>query len=150
MTPQPDVVAVREMRSEDSRRVAELAGELGYPASESDIRRRYAHIQEHPGARVLVAETADGVVVGWIHVQTTHLLESDPRAEIWGLVVAESSRGSGVGRRLVEAAEEWVRALGLNVMALRSNTMRVGARQFYERLGYTVTKTQNAFRKNLS
>ena len=96
-----------------------------------------------------MAEAGDRVV-GWIHVQATYLLECDARAEIWGLVVSETARGSGVGRRLVEAAEEWAAMLGLAVMALRSNQLRTGARGFYEHLGYTVTKTQNAFRKNLT
>ena len=90
------------------------------------------------------------VIVGWVHVQATYLLECDARAEIWGLVVADKARGTGVGRRLVEAAEEWALMRGLGVMAVRSNNLRTEAQGFYEHLGYTVTKTQNAFRKNLT
>jgi GNAT superfamily N-acetyltransferase len=92
----------------------------------------------------------DGTVAGWIHVQMTHLLEADPRAEIWGLVVAQAAQGTGAGRTLVEAAEAWAVGLGLGTMAVRSNTVRVQARGFYAHLGYTITKTQNAFRKSLT
>ena len=67
-------------------------------------------------------------VVGWIHVQATCLLECDARAEIWGLVFAETARGTGVGRRLVEAAEAWALLRGLAVITLRSNRLRAGAR----------------------
>ena len=60
-------------------------------------------------------------------MQATYLLECDARAEIWGLVVADTARGTGVGRRLVEAAEEWALMRGLAVMAVRSNNLRTEA-----------------------
>ena len=142
-------VAVRQMQADDAASIAALTTELGYPATEEDIRRRYHLIDRSPDARVFVAE-AGGQVVGWIHVQKTYALECDTRAEIWGLVVGETTRGAGLGRRLVEAAEEWAVTRGLGVMVLRSNQLRTGAKGFYEHLGYEVTKTQNAFRKNLT
>lgn len=141
-------ITIRQMLSEDAAAVADLTSQLGYPANESDIRRRYDRIKDRPETRILVAEHADALV-GWIHVQVTYLLESDPRAEIWGLVVTESARGTGVGRRLVEAAEQWAATMGMNVVVLRSNRVRVEAQAFYEHLGYEVIKTQNAFRKTL-
>ena len=143
-------VAVREMRTEDAEAVAKLITQLGYPSTEHEIRRRYDLIKDRWDARLYVAQHAGNVIVGWVHVQVLYLLESDARAEIFGLVVAESARGTGVGRRLVEAAEEWALMRGLGVMGLRSNYLRTQAQGFYEHLGYRVTKTQNAFRKNLA
>jgi GNAT superfamily N-acetyltransferase len=147
----PDMltVAVRPMRADDASAVAALTTQLGYPSTEDEIRRRYDLIKDRWDARVLVAQHA-GRVVGWIHMQATYLLECDARAEIWGLVVAETARRTGVGRRLVEAAEEWALMRGLAVMALRSNSLRTETHSFYEHLGYKVAKTQNAFRKNLT
>ncbi len=138
------------MVSDDISAVADLTTQLGYPATETQVKRRYDFIKDRWDARLLVAQDANRSVVGWIHVQVTYLLESDPRAEIWGLVVSEAARGTGVGRRLVEAAEEWAVMLGMNIVVVRSNHVRVEAKAFYEHLGYTVTKTQNAFRKSLS
>jgi ribosomal protein S18 acetylase RimI-like enzyme len=143
-------VIIRQMRAEDVASVADLTSQLGYPASEFEIKRRYDFIKDRWDARLLVAERGERSVVGWIHVQATYLLEADPRAEIWGLVVSESARGAGAGRALVEAAEVWAVHLGLEVIAVRSNVIRARARGFYEHLGYQVTKTQNAFRKNLA
>jgi ribosomal protein S18 acetylase RimI-like enzyme len=143
------VMIVRQMQQEDMTTVACLASQLGYPATESEIKRRYDFIKDRWDSRLLVAQQGERNVVGWIHVQATYLLEADPRAEIWGLVVSESARGSGAGRALVEAAEQWATRLGLDVMGIRSNIVREGARGFYEHLGYKVTKTQNAFRKRL-
>ena len=144
-------VTIRHMRSEDVAAVAQLTTQLGYPATEEDIRRRYDLIKDRSDARLLVAEHAgSAAVVGWVHVQQLYMLESDARAEIFGLVVSDTVRGTGVGRRLIEAAEEWAMMRGLGVMGLRSNNLRTEARGFYEHLGYKVIKTQNAFRKNLA
>lgn len=143
-------VTVRQMRPEDASAVAALTSQLGYPSTDDEIRRRYDLIKDRWDGRLFVAQHAGTAIVGWIHVQATYLLECDARAEIWGLVVAEKARGTGVGRRLVEAAEEWALMRGLGVIVLRSNHLRTEAQGFYEHLGYTVTKTQNAFRKNLT
>lgn len=147
------------MRRDDLPTVARLTAELGYPSPEADVCRRYELITDRPDARLLVACLERGPeasleqrqdIAGWIHVQALYSLESEPRAEIWGLVVAESSRGTGAGRLLVEAAEQWAVKRGFTLMGLRSNVARVEARGFYEHLGYRVVKTQNAFRKNLT
>ena len=143
-------VVIRQMLPADAAAVAALTSQLGYPATEADIARRYDLIKDRPDARLLVAQSSTGGVVGWIHVQATYLLEADPRAEIWGLVVAESARRAGVGRTLVEAAEQWAAIRRFDVIALRSNTLRVDAHKFYERLGYAVVKVQSAFRKVLT
>ena len=148
--PDTRTVVIRQMLPEDAAAVANLTSQLGYPASESEIKRRYDLIKDRWDARLLVAQHADRVIVGWVHVQATYLLESDPRAEIWGLIVLDTARGTGVGRRLVEAAEEWALLLGMSVVVVRSNALRIEAQAFYEHLGYKVTKTQNAFRKALN
>ena len=143
-------IEVRQMRADDTSSVAALTTVLGYPSTEDEIRRRYDLIKDRWDARLFVAQHAGNAIVGWIHVQATYLLECEARAEIWGLVVSEKARGSGVGRRLVEAAEEWALMRGLDVIVLRSNYLRTEAQGFYEHLGYTVTKTQNTFRKSLT
>ena len=145
----PDVV-VRPMLSKDLGAIADLTSQLGYPCVEADLVRRYGLISDRSDAQLLVAERSSAAVVGWIHVQELHLLESDTRGEIWGLVVDASARGTGVGRLLVDAAEAWALARGLTMMGLRSNVLRVEAHAFYERLGYRIVKKQNAFRKELT
>jgi GNAT superfamily N-acetyltransferase len=141
--------AVRPMAPEDAPSVAELTSHLGYPSSEADIKRRHDLIKDRSDSCLMVAQEINGGVVGWIHVQAVCLLEADLRAEIWGLVVADSVRGSGAGRSLVEAAEQWALSRGLDIVAVRSNVSRHEAHAFYEHLGYEVVKTQKAFRKNL-
>jgi ribosomal protein S18 acetylase RimI-like enzyme len=140
--------SIRQMRAEDVAAVAALTTQLGYPSTDDEIRRRYDLLKDRWDARVCVAQRS-GRIVGWIHVQATYLLECDARAEIWGLVVEKTERGTGVGRSLIEAAEEWAAQRGFRVIAVKSNTLRLESQGFYEHLGYKVIKTQNAFRKDL-
>jgi GNAT superfamily N-acetyltransferase len=137
------------MLAADAAAVADLATQLGYPATDLAVGRRYDLIKDRPDASLFVACDEEDRVCGWIHVQATYLLEANPRAEIWGLVVSERARGGGAGRALVEAAEEWTVRQGFDVITVRSNIVREKARGFYEHLGYKVIKTQNAFRKTL-
>ena len=88
-------------------------------------------------------------MVGWIDVFMSRLVEADQHAEIGGFVVDEGCRAQGVGRLLLERAEEWARAEGCVVMTLRSNVIREQAHAFYQNSGYTVVKTQKAFHKTL-
>ena len=78
-----------------------------------------------------------------------HGIESDPHAEIGGLVVDERARSRGVGRVLLAAAEAWAARQGLREVALRSNILRERAHDFYRRLGYDCPKTQHRFRKRI-
>jgi GNAT superfamily N-acetyltransferase len=145
-----DSIRIRKARRSDAERIAQLSGELGYPATPAQIAARLRQLTPASKHAVLVAESADAArVVGWIHVSVSHLLESDVQAEVNGLVVAEGQRSAGAGAKLLEAAEEWARKRGCRGMNVRSNVIREGAHKFYERQGYEHYKTQKAFRKPL-
>jgi len=142
---------IRRGRRGDAERIAQLSGELGYPASAAQVATRLRQLTPVSKHAVFVAESPDAAtgVVGWVHVSVAHLLESDIRAEVNGLVVAEGQRSAGAGAKLLEAAEEWARRRGCRGMNVRSNVIRERAHGFYERNGYEHYKTQKAFRKAL-
>jgi GNAT superfamily N-acetyltransferase len=142
---------IRRARRGDAERIAQLSGELGYPASAAQVATRLRQLTPVSKHAVFVAESPDAAtgVVGWVHVSVAHLLESDIRAEVNGLVVAEGQRSAGAGAKLLEAAEEWARRRGCRGMNVRSNVIRERAHGFYERNGYEHYKTQKAFRKAL-
>ena len=143
-------VDIRRARLADADAIAELSGQLGYPAGPAEMRQRLAKLLNHNRAgRVLVAEAASGRVIGWVHVSINPLLEVPLRAEVNGLVVDDSNRGSGAGAELLTAAEKWARERGCKSMSVRSNVTRERAHAFYERNGYQHYKTQKAFRKTL-
>lgn len=134
----------------DAAAIAGLASQLGYPSTGEQVSRRLEALRGAPDSAVLVAEAGTGSTLGWIHVSVNRLVESEPDAEIRGLVVDETARSGGVGRHLVEAAESWARNRGFGLISVRSNVIRDRAHRFYERLGYERTKTQHKFRKRLA
>jgi GNAT superfamily N-acetyltransferase len=133
----------------DGPAVARLATQLGYPSTPAQIERRFRALEAAPEASVLVAEGPDGTVLGWIHVFITRQLESDPGAEIGGLVVDEGARGSGVGSALLASVEAWARERGYEGVSVRSNVVRAEAHEFYKSRGYQVLKSQFKLRKRL-
>ncbi len=141
-------VTIRLARAGDAERMAVLSQQLGYPASQEDIQRRLSQIQQDEQHAVYVAELS-GRVVGWVHVHICQRVVADPQAEIGGLVVDEGHRRRGIGRLLIQQAEQWGREKGCWAIYLRSNVIRKDAHAFYEGMGYSNVKTSRTFRKAL-
>ena len=140
---------IRRARASDAPQLAALTGQLGYPATAAQIRKRLQGIKPASQNAVFVANSKKDGVIGWLHVSRDVLLESEIRAEVNGLVVAEGQRSLGAGAQLLAAAEDWARKHGCKNMSVRSNVIRERAHKFYERDGYEHYKTQKSFRKPL-
>jgi GNAT superfamily N-acetyltransferase len=148
-TPRKEIpVTVRAASPDDAAQLAELSGQLGYPAQPEEMKRRLARVKPNDDHAILVAEQQGGVV-GWVHVFLYHSIENGTRAEVGGLVVDERCRSQGVGHQLLARAEQWASEKGCRAIGLRSNVIRERAHAFYEREGYRVIKTQKTFRKDL-
>ncbi len=139
---------IRRARLSDAARLAELSGQLGYPASRQEIVRRMERMRPTALHAVFVAES-EKLVTGWLHVSVTPLLEVPLRAEVNGLVVDEKQRSAGTGAKLLQVAERWAAEKGCKSVSVRSNVIRERAHEFYLRNGYEYYKTQKAFRKLL-
>ena len=84
----------------------------------------------------VLAVVSDGALLG-----TAMVGHDGHRGWVYYLAVAPSERGTGLGRSLMAAAEEWVAARGipkLMLMVRSSNTAVLG---FYDALGYAVEDT---------
>ena len=140
---------IRRATLADTDAITSLNGELGYSTAPDEMRQRLDNVLAAPEQVVFVAEEA-GDAVGWIHVAIVENLETNRFAEIRGLIVTAARRGGGIGAQLVAAAEQCAQQQGVARIRVRSNITRDRARRFYERLGYTVTKTQNVFDRTLA
>ena len=146
---QNDTVKIRRAKRSDFAQIAELAGQLGYPSTTTQIAQRFRTLKPPAMHAVFVAELPTKALAGWTHVSITPRIESGQCAEINGLIVADGQRSLGAGARLLEAAESWSRKRGCKSMSVHSNVIRDRAHKFYERNGYEHHKTQKAFRKPL-
>ena len=129
--------------------MARLAGQLGYECSADQVRHRVLAMQPSPQYAVLVAEIQRGPIAGWIGLYVFRSVELEAFAEISGLVVDEAIRSRGVGKALLDAAEDWARSVGSAILSVRSNVIRDRAHRFYATNGFRQIKTQNVFCKEL-
>lgn len=149
MTASAHTIAVRPIESEDADAAARLSGVLGYPVDTRTMGARIARLTGSHDHGVFVACAGEDVI-GWIHVSAVEHMQSEPRAEIGGLVVADEWRSQGVGARLVARAETWARDAGFAELLVRSQIAREAAHRFYLREGFTRTKTSAVFSKALT
>ena len=128
--------------------MARLASELGYPVTASEMASRLAVLLPLPNHFIALAE-GSGVLLGWVAAERRLLLTSGETAELMGLVVGSAARRMGVGKALVLAVERWASAQGCDAIIVRSNVTRAESHPFYAAIGYTRTKTQHVYVKNL-
>jgi ribosomal protein S18 acetylase RimI-like enzyme len=142
-------VNVRPAQMTDVPALTRLSAQLGYPASESVTHTRLEALLSESEHAILVAETNEGEVVGWVHGLVRKLLIHDVHIEIGGLVVDEDYRGMGVGEKLMAEIEAWAKGRGIQAVFLRSNVIREEAHEFYEKVGYEMRKTSKIFWKDI-
>jgi GNAT superfamily N-acetyltransferase len=126
---------LRAAKPADSARIGEMIGELGHPIGEKQVRRTLAALNKL-GETPIVATLGKKVVglVGLHRMVTIH--RAAPVGRVPVLVVAEEERGHGIGRLLVEAAEQWCRTQGCELIEVTSNDRLTEAHAFYRHLGY--------------
>ena len=99
------------------------------------LERSHREALAEPGRTVVVAEL-DGEVVGMAHLAPSSAANAPHRAEVQRVAVAETARGTGVGRRLMDAIESAAVEQGLTLLWLTTHEQS-DACSFYEAVGYT-------------
>jgi GNAT superfamily N-acetyltransferase len=130
---------IREVTPADAPDLARLITQLGYPTSRDGIEKRMAVLARLPGHGIFVAER-NGRIVGLVGAYLDYALEIDGAyGRLMGLVVDEAFRGRGIGARLMEWIEGWLRDRGATRLTLTSGKQRIDAHRFYRNLGYEET-----------
>ncbi|MEU9340589.1 GNAT family N-acetyltransferase [Streptomyces sp. NPDC048278] len=91
----------------------------------------------------LVVAVREGRVVGTLQLTVIPGLSrrGATRSIIEGVRIHADERGSGLGTRFIEWAIDESRRQGCRLVQLTSDTSRVDAHRFYERLGFTASHT---------
>ena len=102
---------------------------------------------------IFVAEASDGQLVGFVEVDLRSHADgcnpSQPVGYIEGWYVAEDHRNSGIGKKLVTAAEDWARRHKCNEMASDAVINNEVSQRAHEALGYEVVDRCVHYRKRL-
>ncbi|MEW6720077.1 MAG: GNAT family N-acetyltransferase [Thermodesulfobacteriota bacterium] len=134
-------IKLREASETDLPEILSLYSQLGEDdgtvLDPESARRIFARFRDYPDYRIHVA-VLDGKVVGAFALLVMdnlgHMGASSAILE--DVVVAENLRGMGIGKRMMEHANELCRAKGCYKMTFSSNGNRLAAHRFYESLGF--------------
>jgi N-acetylglutamate synthase-like GNAT family acetyltransferase len=130
---------IRAARPADAAAIADLLGELGYPAEAARVERRLERIAHDASSTLFVAEVSGEIAgLGGLHVLP--LVEHDELGCILtAMVVGAEHRRHGIGAELVRAVEHEARSRGCSRLVLSSADRRLDAHAFYESLGFEAT-----------
>ncbi|MGI5180615.1 GNAT family N-acetyltransferase [Dactylosporangium sp. CA-152071] len=130
-----DQVRMTQATDTDTDRVVAALGGASFVA---DRRRQLAG-----GSGVLLAAWHEAEAVGCVYISFEEADEAELRERRPGtpvlhrLLVVEHLRRQGIGRRLMQTAENVARDRGCARMALGLDLDNIDAERFYRRLGYT-------------
>ncbi|MGD8401106.1 MAG: GNAT family N-acetyltransferase [Bacillota bacterium] len=144
-----EAVVVREATLNDLAAIVALLGQLGYWDGPDQVKIRLAKIQAQSGQHKLLVACIGEQTVGLMHLQLRTTLMDEPGLEIVSLVVAETRRSQGIGRLLVQAAENIAKEVKASLIMLYSNQKREKAHQFYLRHGFQMKKVAVMLQKSL-
>jgi GNAT superfamily N-acetyltransferase len=137
---------LRDAKPADAARLVELIAFLGHDIDEKGVRGNLARLKKAGKTPIVAVEGKQVIGLIGIHAMVT-VHRAAPVGRIPVLVVAEEAQGRGLGRLLVEAAEQWCREQGCQLVEVTSNDRRGDAHAFYRHLGYE--RTSIRFMKRL-
>jgi len=139
---------IRSATEDDIPSLALLSGELGYETTAEQVKARFEFIMGKSDHGIYVAEE-DGAVLGFIAFERYDTLYMDSGLNLTGLVASAGARNKGIGRQLLEAAQEHAIETGLKFLRLNSGAQRLEAHRFYRNRGFDNEKDQKRFIKTI-
>lgn len=137
-----DAVMLREATADDLPAVLALYAQPGLDDGDvlgpEQAREVFAQFARYPSYRLFVAIDTAGRVLGSYALLVMHNLahRGTPSAIVEDVVVDQTCRSQGIGRRMMEHARALARDAGAYKLALSSNQKRERAHAFYESLGF--------------
>jgi ribosomal protein S18 acetylase RimI-like enzyme len=124
------MTTIRPARAEDEAAVVALWQACGLVAPHNDPAADFRFALAGPACAILLARR-DARIVGSVMVG-----HDGHRGWLYYVAAAPDVRGTGIGRAMVEAGEQWLRARGVPKVQLMVRPSNPAVVPFYERLGY--------------
>lgn len=149
---------IRPAKVSDRDQLAHLCEALWPSSSAAEHARELSLILEGNAAQVLtmpieifVADESDGTLVGFVEVDLRSHADgcnpSQPVGYIEGWYVVEDQRHQGIGKKLLEKAEDWARSHRCAEIASDAVIKNEVSQRAHEALGYEVVDRCVHYRK---
>jgi len=126
--------------------LANLISQEGHPTKREDITNR---LHLFPTKDRLLLAVDGETLLGYAHLRVSDDLVNEETAEVVAIVVEVSNRRSGIGTRLITAAETWATQSGRARLLLKTDVVRTPAHAFFSAQGYDKDSTTIEFIRNL-
>ncbi|MCM3176308.1 GNAT family N-acetyltransferase [Cytobacillus horneckiae] len=129
---------IRKATVNDIEGITKLMEHLGYPTTIEKMKTRFSNIKSSPDYHTLLA-LYDDKIVGMMGLVKGYYYELDGLyVRIVVLVVDSNYRNKGIGKQLLEEAENWAKKIGATGIGLNSGNRpeRIRAHKFYKNNGY--------------
>ena len=133
-------ITIREAEPADIFALAELMIELGYDTTRDEMKVRFENIHDHMDHKTFIA-AIDKDVVGMVGLTKNFSYEQNGMyVRVVAIVTRSSFRQKGIGKKLMDVAENWTREIGANKILLNCGNReeRAIAHLFYKNIGYEV------------
>ena len=133
-------IIIREAGMVDISALAELMNELGYNTTVDEMKTRFENIQNHIDHKTFIA-IIDTDISGMVGVSKNYSYEQNGiYVRVLALVTHSRFRHKGIGKKLLEVAENWAREIGAEKILLNCGNReeRAVAHLFYKKMGYQV------------
>lgn len=137
---QSATIIIREAAPTDVFPLTELMNELGYDTTINEMKTRFENIQNHHDYKTFIA-TDGTVILGMVGLSRHYSYEQNGiYVRVLALVTRSKFRQKGIGKKLMDVAENWARTIGASKILLNCGNReeRAIAQLFYKKIGYQI------------
>lgn len=134
-----DLTAIIELLADDP--ISATRGDTARAEDRPNYEKAFAAIDADPAQTLLVATTLDGEILATMQLTVIPGLAraGSARLQVEAVRVRSDQRSRGIGGAMIRWAMDTAPSLGAQLIQLTSDSARVDAHRFYERLGFTAS-----------
>lgn len=114
--------------------------------SKDQLEDKVLDVLNHDDEKIFIA-VCDDEVIGYIYVNIYDVLYQEPIANVVSFILNMNKKHNGVGKTLIEAAENWAKDKGIKKARIVSDVNRTHGHSLFKKLGYVINETDFEFKK---